>query len=292
MRFVDGSVGSGTTFVNKLVDGNDPLEYGLHALHCVPDTSKGGRGKKDGLREYANDIGSGESEIRRLRDAAEVYVKFVSQNNSKENPSDIGGVSIEEVLLDKHNYLAAIHAAPTESWPALCEYLLSAQDVTVTKISGKAKELAFINERLLDPDTNRTLHLAEIHAAPNWLWSALVKQMVESGWTVQVTRDKVGAFKEVADPPVWADSGRIAEALVSGQMKIAEVARLSGRARIGVYGGLNADFLCDENFFCESHFYLSDRCGDMDEGKAWIAGVGGVGRWGMEGMVGINLIRN
>ena len=28
-------------------------------------------------------------------------------------------------------------------------------------------------------------NLAEIHAAPNWLWSALVKQMVESGWTVQ-----------------------------------------------------------------------------------------------------------
>ena len=40
--------------------------------------------------------------------------------------------------------------------------------------------------------------LSVIHAAPNWLWSALVKQMVESGWTVQVTRDKVGAFKEVA----------------------------------------------------------------------------------------------
>ena len=55
--------------------------------------------------------------------------------------------------------------------------------------------------------------LSVIHAAPNWLWSALVKQMVESGWTVQVTRDKVGAFKEVADPPSWADSGRIAEAL-------------------------------------------------------------------------------
>ncbi len=43
-------------------------------------------------------------------------------------------------------------------------------------------------------------NLAEIHAAPNWLWPALVRQMIESGWTVQVTRDKVGAFKEVADP--------------------------------------------------------------------------------------------
>ena len=69
-------------------------------------------------------------------------------------------------------------------------------------------------------------NLAEIHAAPNWLWSALVKQMIESGWTVQITRDKVGAFKEVSDPPSWADSDRIADALVSGAMKIAEIARL------------------------------------------------------------------
>ena len=88
------------------------------------------------------------------------------------------------------------------------------------------REQSVINDGLLDTDTNRTLHIAEIHAAPKWLWPALVRQMIESGWTVQVTRDKVGAFKEVADPPSWADSGRIADALVSGAMKIAEVARL------------------------------------------------------------------
>ena len=63
------------------------------------------------------------------------------------------------------------------------------------------REQSVINDGLLDTDTNRTLHISEIHASPQWLWSALVKQMVESGWTVQVTRDKVGAFKEVADPP-------------------------------------------------------------------------------------------
>ena len=42
-------------------------------------------------------------------------------------------------------------------------------------------EQSYHMERLLDPDTNLTRNLAEIHAAPNWLWSALVKQMVESG---------------------------------------------------------------------------------------------------------------
>ena len=68
--------------------------------------------------------------------------------------------------------------------------------------------------------------LAIIAAAPSWLHIALSNQMIDSGWTNTVTRDKVGAFKEVADPPSWADSGRIADALVSGQMKMIEVAKL------------------------------------------------------------------
>ena len=52
-------------------------------------------------------------------------------------------------------------------------------------------EQSVINDGLLDPDTNWTLHLAEINAAPQWLWTALVQQMVESGWTVQVTRQSI-----------------------------------------------------------------------------------------------------
>ncbi len=59
----------------------------------------------------------------------------------------------------------------------------------------KAKSMSLANQ-VKDSWRN----LAEIHAAPHWLWVALVKQMIESGWTVQVTRDKTAAFKEVADP--------------------------------------------------------------------------------------------
>lgn len=69
-------------------------------------------------------------------------------------------------------------------------------------------------------------NLAEIHAAPHWLWSALVKQMIESGWTVQVTRDKTAAFKDIPDPPSWTDSSRIAAAIMDGQMRPSEVAKL------------------------------------------------------------------
>ena len=59
---------------------------------------------------------------------------------------------------------------------------------TEAKRKGEAGEvLQYLIEQsvdiatLLDPETNRTYHLAEIHAAPQWLWTALVKQMVESG---------------------------------------------------------------------------------------------------------------
>ena len=50
------------------------------------------------------------------------------------------------------------------------------------------REQSVVNDGLLDPDTNRTLHLSEIHAAPPWLWSGLVKAMIEGGWTVATTR--------------------------------------------------------------------------------------------------------
>ncbi len=39
-------------------------------------------------------------------------------------------------------------------------------------------------------------NLAEIHAAPRWLWSALATKMAEESWTVQVTREKVAKVKD------------------------------------------------------------------------------------------------
>lgn len=34
--------------------------------------------------------------------------------------------------------------------------------------------------------------LAELHAAPSWLWPALAAELVARGWTVEATRGKVG----------------------------------------------------------------------------------------------------
>lgn len=70
-------------------------------------------------------------------------------------------------------------------------------------------------------------NLAEIHVAPQWLWSALVKQMIESSWTVVVTRDKVKQYKDVDCPPEWADIEKIAESLMGGTIKMNEIAKFS-----------------------------------------------------------------
>jgi hypothetical protein len=43
---------------------------------------------------------------------------------------------------------------------------------------------------------NRWQHLSVIHAAPRWLWRALVAAMLGKGWTVEQTRDAVAARVE------------------------------------------------------------------------------------------------
>lgn len=59
-----------------------------------------------------------------IKKAAAVFesaVKETGENNHQFNSNQ---------FIDKHAHLAAIHLAHSESWPALCEYLLTAQDVT------------------------------------------------------------------------------------------------------------------------------------------------------------------
>jgi len=69
--------------------------------------------------------------------------------------------------------------------------------------------------------------LIEVHGAKQWLWSALVQQMIESSWTVAVTRDKVKQYKDVDFPPEWTDREKIAESLVGGTIKMNEIAKFS-----------------------------------------------------------------
>jgi ParB-like chromosome segregation protein Spo0J len=72
--------------------------------------------------------------------------------------------------------------------------------------------------------------LVEIHAAPEWLWSALVSAMVEGEWSVEQTRKKIAALglkKGVGagafECPPYLD---IAEGLVAGKVKVSDIARV------------------------------------------------------------------
>ena len=57
--------------------------------------------------------------------------------------------------------------------------------------------------------------LVEIHAAPRWLWSALVGKMVTDGMTVEATRTMVAEVKGAVEPPGWADLGAAAESIAT-----------------------------------------------------------------------------
>jgi ParB/RepB/Spo0J family partition protein len=70
-------------------------------------------------------------------------------------------------------------------------------------------------------------NLAEIHAAPKWIWAALVEKMVEDGWTVQVTREKVSKAKSIGDLdvntyPYWNVAG-VASNIVNGVMRPSDI---------------------------------------------------------------------
>lgn len=72
-------------------------------------------------------------------------------------------------------------------------------------------------------------NLAEIHAAPEWLWPALVGQMIGDSWTVAVTRDKVKSVKSDLDLyPFW-DLDKLAVGIVSGSVRMSDIEKAQGR---------------------------------------------------------------
>ena len=77
---------------------------------------------------------------------------------------------------------------------------------------------ARVAEACPDVGTDPSSHfsqLVEIHAAPRWLWSALVGKMVADGMTVEATRTMVAEVKDAVEPPGWADLGAAAEAIAT-----------------------------------------------------------------------------
>jgi ParB-like nuclease domain len=73
---------------------------------------------------------------------------------------------------------------------------------------------------------DRVSQLVAIHAAPDWLWPALVDAMAEGRWTVETTRARVAKLKDVPlDMLTWAKT-EVAADLVSGDLPVKDIARI------------------------------------------------------------------
>ena len=51
--------------------------------------------------------------------------------------------------------------------------------------------------------------LIEIHAAPEWLWAALVEAMIEHEWTVEQTCGQVAVIRQGLNGPLGSLEGPV-----------------------------------------------------------------------------------
>jgi len=86
-----------------------PLEIGIHVLRVV-GRSKGGRGNKNGIAEYARKMGVAERTMKDWACAAQVAAKLGDQSPS---------------LLPYTTSLSILHRTPEEDWPELVTRMLS-----------------------------------------------------------------------------------------------------------------------------------------------------------------------
>ena len=89
--------------------------------------------------------------------------------------------------------------------------------------------------------SNYFRHLTEIHAAPKWLWSALVERLVSSGrcrsWSGAGVRPVVGSWHgQHAPPPGMPPRGHHSCLLAAGECTAATPAASSVRGRPGRIG--------------------------------------------------------
>jgi hypothetical protein len=71
--------------------------------------------------------------------------------------------------------------------------------------------------------------IGELHAAPQWLWKALIARLLDDDWNYETARREAQRFKDVSEPPTWANAEAISEALVSGELKMSDLKRFASR---------------------------------------------------------------
>ena len=101
-----------------------------------------------------------ESQLRPLNDPFPWFsvCLYVVQNSVKDSKKGLSRTQLIRAATGKDGGAAEIEAKRRGDAGEVLQYLM---------------EQSYHMERLLDPDTNLTRNLSEIHAAPNWLWSAL-----------------------------------------------------------------------------------------------------------------------
>lgn len=92
--------------------------------------------------------------------------------------------------------------------------------------------------------------LAALHPSPRWLWRPLVSRLVSEGWTVDAARREAQRLKDCPEPPEWVNREAVADAVVSGAMKPADIKRFSSAVEVAEAsvrrGGDDADRLLED----------------------------------------------
>lgn len=114
-----------------------PLEEGHHAYHYI-ERGSGGRGKKEGLRDYARRLNKNPSTLSHLRSAYEVYEKCVHGTQYTQ-------FSAKDTVYT-HKHLYEISLSPKDCWPPLIAAMIaSAKPWAVRDTAGKVAEIAKFN---------------------------------------------------------------------------------------------------------------------------------------------------
>jgi ParB/RepB/Spo0J family partition protein len=139
----------------------------------------------------------------------ETHIKLVTSNSQFElHPLEKGNHALKSVIL-KNKHEKGIRA--------------------YAKIVGREKEFAQVSLEVRAAQVQNVTHvtfgdyrdhwrkLAEIHAAPEWQWSAFATQAIN--WTVQRTVSDIQRLKEVK-PYEWLDKDKLATALVCNYLTV------------------------------------------------------------------------
>jgi len=184
--------------------------------------------------------------VREMDDAT-AYMELVRANAQGELSALERGIHALNSKMGVREYAASIGTSPT----------------SVTFQRHAAEVFTHVNN---DGDfTEKTRQLHEIHAAPSWLWPALVQRMTQDGMTVDATRKMVAGIKDAPNPPQWADASSIAYAVVSDEMRLAEVGKLSEAAERAEAAIGRAELNADQHIRALNDALVTERPARLSE---------------------------